>query len=1053
MPISVRHMLAALLLLAATLPIAAMELVWTRPAAQYRSEATPLVTDLDDDGAPEVLSVNIGGQVLLWEADGTPIGTGQDGMVAQLPEGRWTSQPVQLVRPEGPLVVFGSVEGNIVALDSAWAVAWQHALGAETTWSRAVPVVVDAGDKTLVVIGDASGKITALGAQGAVAWSTALESGHSRAMVKSWTDPADKTLLLASAGETLFALDTTGAVQWKRALGGEIISQAEVFATPESTLILCGTRAGSLFALTPEGEIAWEAKVGGEIDTSITFLPRKDKAPLILCTGVWGNLYAIEPDGTHVWTHIFDTKNRARPLVVDANGDGTLDVLVATYDQRLLVFNTEGLLIDEVRLSGAVNASPVLVPGAEAGESDVLVFSNVLLAHRFRPGLPVAPYGAGEDYSKVGAGFRPEQLSSEVSSFNVDNSDGALLRVNLTVAKEGQVTEISGALTARSFVEMPLHDRNESTKAKILLERANGWFIREATAVPRTSEKDPVEVSNLALWSSVAYGDFDPTRLNPTLADGAQRELASALSSGCGESSEFSDDYDNLPDGPVVTSAVLYQGEVWHAAFVVARGDDASARVRASIEWPIRSDGARFGGTLLLREQTTVGTVNGEEAADALVELGDSGLLQIPGKRAAKVWLTADTKDTEPGFYLGKIVIQPLGGGESKALPLVIHVTSLRMPDKFPLSLCTWDYIPNQWFPNHSEAVLDGMGDHGVNVFPRTTVPTATADGNGALAIDWAALDAELDRLKGRGQLLLQVAEPPVTWTEGFPEDGKRAVKVAYLRQLRDHLKALGWDYGDYALYPVDEPGLDYGPRVPIYVDAAELFREADPKFRIYTDPVPGLSWRDFERIDPLVDVWCPNMRLVTGLLVDDPRIQRILDSDKPVWSYECVSQVKSLSPLLYNRANAWRAWHFGLDGIGMWTFSTTQADHWLANADKNDEYALVYPGDMPVSSVRWEALRDGLEDVAAMAMLKERIEAFRKKPDMKKGERMLLKEAEDALRIATVDVMEMSAPAFIESRDFRAQGNRRIWHTPADEWLFRIHRGRIAQLTMALGE
>ena len=222
MRISVRYPLAALLLLAATLPIVAMELVWTRPAAQYRSEATPLVADFDDDGAPEILLVNLGGQVLLWEADGTPIGTGQDGMIAQLPEGRWTSQPVQLFRPEGPLVVFGSVEGNLVALDSAWAVAWQHALGAETTWSRAVPAVVDAGDKTLVVIGDASGKITALDAQGAVAWSTALEGGPSRAMVKVWTDDADKTLLLASAGENLFALDTTGAVQWKRAMGGEI---------------------------------------------------------------------------------------------------------------------------------------------------------------------------------------------------------------------------------------------------------------------------------------------------------------------------------------------------------------------------------------------------------------------------------------------------------------------------------------------------------------------------------------------------------------------------------------------------------------------------------------------------------------------------------------------------------------------------------------------------------------------------------------------------------------------------------------------------------------
>jgi outer membrane protein assembly factor BamB len=1041
---------AILLLVAAVLPAAAMELAWTRPAAQFRTEATPLVADLDDDGAVEVLSVNLGGQVLLWEADGTPIGTGQDGMIAQLPEGRWTSQPVQLFRPEGPLFVFGSVEGNLVALDSAWAVAWQHALGAETTWSRAVPAVVDAGGKTLVVIGDASGKITALDATGAVAWSTALEGGPSRAMVKAWTDSAGKTLLLASAGDTLFALDTTGAVVWQRALGGEIISQAEVFATPESTQVLCGTRAGSLFALNPGGEIAWEAKVGGEIDTSITFLPREGKAPLILCAGVWGNLHAIEPDGTRAWTHIFDTKNRARPLVVDANGDGALDVLVATYDQRLLVFNTEGLLIDEVRLSGAVNASPVLVPGAKAGESDVVVFSNVLLAHRLRPGLPVSPYGAGGEAESAYVSFR-ESRDETIAPCVVLGGLGKPVRLNVIVKRAGQATEILGTVTSRSQLEMPLPgivDRSVPFEVTARVETLDGRLLHEAKSSSDTLFREELEFGPRQVLPSLAYSDFKPDRLlwEDIQEDRFDKVSLEVLVSG-GEP-PFLACVDGYGPGTIKLSS-LYHGEVGHDAFVLTGDTEKPLRFRVTLDWPKRPNGARFGGKISLRELVPVDTVNVEEVPDALVNLGSDGTILVPADRLAKVWVSADTRGAEPGGYLGEVTVQPLDGGAATGLAIWIQVRPLRLPDKFPLTLCTWDYIPNQWFPNNPEAVLDGMGDHGVNVFPRTTVPTATADANGALTIDWTALDAELERLKGRGELLLQVAEPPITWAEGFPEDGKRAVKVAYLHQLRDHMKERGWDYDDYALYPVDDPGLDYGPRVPIYVYAAELFREADPKFRIYTDPVPGLSWRDFERIDPLVDVWCPNMRLVTGLIVGDPRIQRIMDSDKPVWSYECVSQVKSLSPLAYNRANAWRAWHFGLDGIGLWTFSTTQADHWLANADKNDEYALVYPGEMPVSSVRWEALRDGLEDVAAMAMLKERIEANRNKPD--KAD--LVKEAEDALRIATVDVMEMSAPAFIESRDFRAQGNRRIWHTRTDELLFRMHRDQIARLTMELGE
>jgi hypothetical protein len=59
-------------------------------------------------------------------------------------------------------------------------------------------------------------------------------------------------------------------------------------------------------------------------------------------------------------------------------------------------------------------------------------------------------------------------------------------------------------------------------------------------------------------------------------------------------------------------------------------------------------------------------------------------------------------------------------------------------------------------------------------------------------------------------------------------------------------------------------------------------------------------------------------MRLVNGLLVNDPRMLRIMQSGHPVWSYECVSNVKTLSPICYNRANAWRAKYFKLDGIGL---------------------------------------------------------------------------------------------------------------------------------------
>jgi hypothetical protein len=187
-------------------------------------------------------------------------------------------------------------------------------------------------------------------------------------------------------------------------------------------------------------------------------------------------------------------------------------------------------------------------------------------------------------------------------------------------------------------------------------------------------------------------------------------------------------------------------------------------------------------------------------------------------------------------------------------------------------------------------------------------------------------------------------------------------------------------------------------------------------------------------------------MRLVSGLLSGDPRIKRIMTA-KTIWSYECISQVKSLSPLRYNRANAWRAKFFGLRGIGFWTHSTAEVDLWFPGKTINDEYCLVYPGNLPTPSLRWEAVLDGLEDVSAIVLLEQAIQRARTAGT--RGE--LAREAEEALRIALCDIMELSDEAFTESRDFLRQGDRVLGHTWTDLETYCRHRAEIARLTQAL--
>jgi outer membrane protein assembly factor BamB len=920
--------LPLLLLLAASCRPA--EIVWTRMTGQMPVEAAPLVADFDRNGEKEILLLNRAGQLMLWKLDGTPAGSGQDGTIAQLPKGRWTSTPSLIPSPMGARVLTVSVEGLVIALDTSFKILWSHQLPGETLWGKTMPALLDTGAGKLACYGDVSGTLTCLEANGRVAWTRKFAE-------RPFRTPPQSTgaRLIVPAGVTLYALDATGKVEWQRDLKSTILTRPEQLALPAGPAIVCGDESGRLHALRLTGEPMWQASIGRPMETFLNLLPRPDSTPLILTTGHWGNLYAIDAAGRIAWTYFYRSRSRA-PRVVDAGPGAAPQIALGTFAQRLFQIDNSGRRLDNVRLGGLIASIPEPLARGAQGRSDVLVVTASLLAYRVR-------FNDGPPTPAEAPAAEPEVLAST----------GADLRV----------------------------------------------------------------------WPTPPYATFDAKRVAPN-----KMELESANE---------------------VRVDNLYLGEADQGAFIVASRLNAPMRVRVTSETPVDGGKTLFAGAIVLREVVETGTVNGEPAADALPALGDAGLVTVPAGGAVKIWVSVDARSARPGTYAGKIRVTPLdkriGAIE---LALKLDIPNLAMPAEMPLKLCTWDYVPNKMFPGRTREVLDDMTRHGVNVFPRSTaMPNGTVDAEGRLTMDWTPLDKELDLLAGRGIILFQFLHPPIRFAAGISAEAQRRAEIAYLHAFRDRLKSRGRGYADYAFYPIDEPGLDYGPNTANLVDAGRLYREADPLFRIYTDPVPGLSWKDFERIAPYVDIWAPSMRLVSGLASGDPRIKSIMSSGKTLWSYECVSQVKSLSPLRYNRANAWRAKFFGLAGLGFWTHSTIEYDPWLAGKGINDEYALVYPGELPVPSVRWEAVRDGMEDVAAIALLEQRMEAHRRAGT--KAE--VVAQAGAALRRALQDIADLADEAFIESRDFLAAGDRRIWHSWADVKRYRRHRAMIARFTLAL--
>ncbi len=158
-----------------------MEIQWTRMAGQWPVEASPLVADFSHSGKAEILVLNRGGQLLLWAADGTAIGSGQDGLVAQLPVGRWTTAPTLVDAPAGARLLAASVEGLVVGLDQKFQVLWEYKLPGETSWGRATPAPLTTSAGPAFAFGDGAGVATCLTVAGKVVWTNALGTGPIKA--------------------------------------------------------------------------------------------------------------------------------------------------------------------------------------------------------------------------------------------------------------------------------------------------------------------------------------------------------------------------------------------------------------------------------------------------------------------------------------------------------------------------------------------------------------------------------------------------------------------------------------------------------------------------------------------------------------------------------------------------------------------------------------------------------------------------------------------------------------------------------------------------------
>lgn len=237
----------------------------------------------------------------------------------------------------------------------------------------------------------------------------------------------------------------------------------------------------------------------------------------------------------------------------------------------------------------------------------------------------------------------------------------------------------------------------------------------------------------------------------------------------------------------------------------------------------------------------------------------------------------------------------------------------------------------------------------------------------------------------------------------GYGTRGHELAFTAYCQALQGHFREKGW-LDEAFIYWFDEPTTrDY-----------ERVREG---FLNLKQAAPGLNRMITEQVEPgLVggpNIWCP----LTMYYRHEETVERRRLGER-FWWYVCTIPKKPYCGLFTDHAGTdlrawlWLTWKYGIEGIlvwhsNLWTTGMAYPDKpqnpyedamsWVSGygtkrGEKrpwgNGDGRFIYPPeaaataqqdetilDGPVDSIRWEMLRDGIEDYEYMAILRRLLE------------------------------------------------------------------------------
>ncbi|MEK7685281.1 MAG: PQQ-binding-like beta-propeller repeat protein [Verrucomicrobiota bacterium] len=978
---------------------------------------------------PAVL-VRPGQPSLIYAADNAGLftcldGAGKEVWHAQLNgPSSWSASVLCDLESDGNFEVIQTDETGAV-----WAFA---ALTGQVVWQtriKGIPVSPAVGDldgdgKPEIVVATGDGAVTALNHRGQVLWErkmggSSLSWATSAPVIFAGSNGQGRVAAASSDGQ-FYCLNSKGEVLWRRTTRGaaaSTISVGDLDLDGRADICLI-TQVGVIYRFDESGRVIWEIDMQGRslAPGAMMDLDGDGKLDYALSTQD-GFLQVLNHAGEFL--HRFHFHNRTinvTPTFGDLSTDSTgLEMLITGGESGIaFCLGTPAATSavahwksyrGDVRNSGswfglrqgaAIHMSPVNLNADEmlTGQSLRFAIRNPQPGEQLLTATAVCvrPDGARQVATTIVLGKHGELL------IPVDVVAPGNFRFTWTLTGADGHTLASGERTI--FLQPFVNDRALAARALTALRSAADLaeeklplsakaMLREASAL----ELEAKDVSSLQ--DAVPGSDRGAVQAvlekTSALVAHAKRALAmadvirSATALGPGTSLvafeatmwENRRVDEQLPVGaanPLRLARTAVPGEHEPVALNLFNVTDRELLVR------VRMDPLTNGVVVTPHRSVGVPTSLGDVSWDPLPALDETGTLAIPSLASRELWLDVDLGAAKPGEHQIKLRLQALNGAgvldapthphavppPETAVELSLRVLPFTTVPAGDFRLCTW--------AAPEEANLPDLLAHGNNVFP-VALPEVKHDAQGRLAgSDFSKLDPVLGRLRGKDVILLLQGLPGLrgeVGSAGYRDDLKK-----FLGELVAHMAGAGFDTNHFALYPFDEPGGVGWNLVNQLVAFGKQVREAHSGVMIYVDGGGELPM--FQAMSSCIDIWCPGVYM---LAEKTPLMDVVRKSGKMLWSYNCAyAYSRPVGPNLKNmnligdyRAAALFAFRHGATGIGFWCYNQG-GDPW-GRIDM--EYMLVYPGrSKPVTSRRWEAVREGIEDYRVLAALRERLTA-----------------------------------------------------------------------------